>query len=198
MARASLKSTPYECEFEERRQEQYQLLEVIQRTKQLRHEADTYRQRIEWLAEQRQQDRDYFDMLNRLKDETLQVATHDLKSPLSGIVLMTGMLKRLPMRDQQARYIARIESYSTAIRDLIQNILDLAQIETGRSLNKRIIDLNFLIKSVVEEFEDIAAAQQITIIFDSMLHECPAEIDGKRMRQVIANLLSNVIKYTIK
>lgn len=182
--------------YEEKSKEQYQLLEVMHRTRQARHQAEIYKQRSEILKQQRDRDREYFMTLSKMKDEVLQTASHDLKSPLNSIYLTVDLLKRQSLTPRQLNYTERIIRSADQMRTLIVDLLDLAKIATGRALSKEVTQLVELISQVIQAHHDIAERQEVNIILQAPEPSLKLPVDAERLRQVIDNLLSNAIKYS--
>lgn len=146
----------------------------------------------------REQDRQYYDHLSQLKDQFLRTASHDMKNPLSNIMNAILLLERHGhMDDEQGQYFINSIKRSTAqIRNLINDLLDLARIETGLALMVEPVSLNSLLRLCYEDA--LLPAQQAGIHLH--LTPCPGNpqirVDPQRMQQVLQNLLSNAIKYS--
>jgi len=146
--------------------------------------------------ERRASDQEAFERLNRLKDEIINTASHDLKSPLSSLLLNGQMLQRLTKTsDERVQSLTqRIITETLRMRDLIHQLLDKAQLEIGHSLLEETVVLPDFIQQRISDQETLAAHKDIQVIF-----VCPflyVRFDQRRIRQVFDNLLSNAIKYT--
>ncbi len=136
-----------------------------------------------------------------VRDEFVSIASHELKTPLTGLKLQLQMGKRNltaaapPSTEQVAEMLQRCLRQAGALEDLIEDLLDVSRIQTGR------FELQFSDVSVAALVEDVAArfAPQLTashtpleLQLDRSLR---AKWDQRRIGQVLANLLSNAIKY---
>jgi signal transduction histidine kinase len=133
---------------------------------------------------------------NRAKDEFLAVLSHELRSPLTGIMgwaalLNKGMLD--PSLTQQA--LESIGRLAKTQSHLIEDILDVSRIVAGKvSLNKKKINLKTVISSALEAVRPTAELKRITI--DSDVAGVMVKGDKDRLQQVIWNILMNAIKFT--
>ncbi len=134
-----------------------------------------------------------------LKEKFISNVSHELRNPLSVITLLSGNLDFLydGLNDDKRREIIReIRTQSRALRELIQDVLEISQLDSG-SIKKaqKIIDLGKLLSDELEKQRPLAERkQQILQIFG----QSSAFIKGNetQLRQIIRNLLSNAIKYT--
>jgi two-component system phosphate regulon sensor histidine kinase PhoR len=135
--------------------------------------------------------------LDRLKSEFVATVSHDLRSPLTTILGYVDLIERAgPVTDQQKTFIRRIQNSVGSITTLISDLLDLGKIESGIDSQKEPVQLNELAQSALESVRDRAEAKQIRL--DVSLDDSIPSLNGNpvRLRQMIANLLDNAIKYT--
>jgi signal transduction histidine kinase len=154
-------------------------------------------QQIE-IEQRRQHDRQYYKMLTQMRDDFLQTATHDLKTPLTVISLTVGMLRRHGRVDDAdgEEMLNNIDQGVDEMRDLIGNLLDLAKLETGNALNIQEVELAGLLRHLHSDFALIASEKLITLELEEMPYSVIAWLDPARIRQAVSNLISNAIKYT--
>jgi len=134
---------------------------------------------------------------NRLKDEFLATLSHELRTPLSSIlgwslILKTGQLGK----DQLERAIETIERNARAQSQLIEDILDVSRIISGKlRLKIDTVDLSAVINTAIEAVQPAAQAKAIRL---RRFLESGVMISGDedRLLQIIWNLLSNAIKFT--
>ncbi len=168
-------------------------LEALYKTRQAQSEADAQRRL-------REEDRRYYKQLSQMKDEILNVASHDLKSPLVGIKLTVDSLRRHG-RLEDTRGQQLLSDIDTTIRqmgNLIVNVLDLAKLETGRALDTELCDFGAFLESLFADMERAASQKRIHL---RLQHSHPLPLvmlpfDPDRLSQVLQNLISNAIKYT--
>lgn len=147
----------------------------------------------------------YLKLQDAIKDRDtfLSIASHELKTPLTSLTLQSqmrrrqlakGNMKAFDEKNLMTMFDSDIKQL-TSLNRLIDDMLDISRIRTGRlELNKEIFDLCKLAHDVVERFRPQLEEACEKVIFDS----CEAafiEADPYRLEQVIANLLTNAMKY---
>lgn len=176
--------------FDEESDQRLKTLEVMHRTQQAQAEADSQRQF-------REVDRDHFERITRIKDDIIQGVSHDLKSPLSSMDVLLTFLTRQVNGDQKSlEYIERLRHSMFNMRSLITDVLDLAQIETGYTLEQRPVAAGAFVREIVQQYKPEALSKNISLTFDAARSEAMAWFDSSQIRRVITNLISNAIKYT--
>ncbi len=135
--------------------------------------------------------------LNELKDQHLGIAAHDLRNPLSSIRGMSQMLVEMELdQNTQTSFLQSIYRVSEQMLILVDNLLDVAVIESGR-FELKITEENIsgLVGERIELMAKNAERKEIKLIAD--LQEVTDSLfDADRMRQVVDNLLSNAIKFS--
>lgn len=164
------------------------------------HQTQAAQEETARLRQLREQDRHYFETLNQMKDELMSTASHDLKSPLASIMTVVYLIKKHGQIDDTygKNLLERIENSAKQMRDLITNLLDLARIETGKSLILVEQDLVGFAREIADEFELSAKNQGIQFTFQSPLELAVLPFDALMLRRVFTNLLSNALKFTEK
>lgn len=134
---------------------------------------------------------------NRAKSEFLSRMSHELRTPLNAILGFTQLLEMDLPTPSQAESISHISRAGQHLLSLINEVLDIARIETGRlALSHEPIDLAEFLIGVVELIRPLAARDRIEIVIDPSCdksHQVFADL--QRLRQVLLNLLSNAVKY---
>lgn len=153
------------------------------------------RQEIERL---REQDRVRYETLSQYKDYLLNTASHDLKNPLSSIIMSVALLRRyLVIGDERANEkIDDIEHAAIYMRDLICNLLDLARLEMGVALVKDKVSLSQLLTTSMKYMESLATEKRIALQLQQPDHDVGVPCDAFQINQVLQNLMSNALKYT--
>jgi signal transduction histidine kinase len=133
----------------------------------------------------------------RLKDEFLATVSHELRTPLSAILGWSNMLRTCRF-DQPAvdRALETIERNARAQAQLVEDILDVSRIITGRlRLELRAVEPTALIEAAVESVRPAAEAKSIRVnlLLD---YVGPLLCDPARLQQVMWNLLANAVKFT--
>ncbi|WP_166482475.1 PAS domain S-box protein [Scytonema sp. UIC 10036] len=136
----------------------------------------------------------------RLKDEFLANMSHELRTPLNAILGMSeGLQEEVfgQLNDRQKHAIATIERSGKHLLELINDILDLSKIESGKlELQTAPVAVNYLCKSSVAFVRQQAIKKnlQLTVEVPNDLPEIV--VDERRIRQVLINLLNNAVKFT--
>lgn len=133
----------------------------------------------------------------RLKDDYLSFASHELKTPITTVKAYAQILeKRLSLGadDKNKHFVSRIIRQADKMNSLVADFLDLGKIEDdGIPLNKTRFDLNLLIKNISEDFQYGTDKHTITRKGSINMHVLA---DKNRLGQVVINLLTNAIKYS--
>ena len=134
--------------------------------------------------------------LNNEKNEFLGIAAHDLKNPLTTIILGAEMIQGTNTPPHHKSAVQAIIQAGTRMRDLIANLLDANAIEEGRfTSNLEPCDLNALLKECVEHNAAAATRKEITLLVLSS-DEAWALTDRNATLQILDNFISNAIKYS--
>jgi signal transduction histidine kinase len=136
---------------------------------------------------------------SRAKDEFLATVSHELRTPLSAILGWATLLKDRVVDSTMTKPIEVIHRNAHAQVKLIDDILDVSRIITGKfRLDPKPTDLVSLARDAVEVVRPSADAKRLTIEFVRASEEeyCLLVADPERLQQVIWNLLSNAVKFT--
>lgn len=135
---------------------------------------------------------------NQAKSDFLATITHELRTPLSGVIAMTELLADTELDEDQQKFVNCCCSSGNALLALINNVLDVSKIEKGRlELSYHAFDLSAMLEDVVQTMHARAANQAITLTcrWDST-QKLIVEGDSHRLCQVLLNLIGNAIKFT--
>ncbi len=137
--------------------------------------------------------------LHELKDSFLGMAAHDLRTPMTVIKLAVELMldDNLALSTEERQtFLKSVQRQSTHILALLNDLLDVTQIESGRlSLNRQPLDLADFLKDATAWHRKLAASKGTQII----LEEVPTghtHADTMRLRQAVDNLISNAVKYS--
>jgi signal transduction histidine kinase len=136
---------------------------------------------------------------SRAKSEFLASMSHELRTPLNAVLGYAQLLTRGGgLSPRQARGLDVIHQSGQHLLALINDILDLARIEAGRTeLNPQPVNLSSCLQTVVNLMQVKASEKQLAFVFDAGAGLPHAVlVDERRLRQVLLNLLGNAIKFT--
>jgi PAS domain S-box-containing protein len=177
--------------------QQADLFEQLQQELQERQEAqDQLTERNEQLAVFN----DELARATRLKDEFLANMSHELRTPLNAILGLTeGLADHVfgSVNDRQIKALATIERSGSHLLELINDILDVAKIESGQlQLDCTVTSINNLCSSSLAFIKQQALQKQICLETKISPDLPNLLVDERRVRQVLINLLSNAVKFT--
>lgn len=138
-----------------------------------------------------------FKELDKMKSEFVATVSHDLRAPLTFIRGYVSMLPMVgPLTEKQQEYVEKILNGIEQISRLVEDLLNLGRIEAGVGLEKKPCHLGALVVEAVDRMRAQAAAKGLTLRLEASE---PAPVilgDATLLRQAIANLVDNAIKYT--
>ena len=136
---------------------------------------------------------------NKAKNVFLGNMSHDIRTPMNGIMGMTQIaLSHLDDKERVEDCLHKIDESSKHLLELINEVLDMSRIESGRvQLHLEPVCLDDLLTSVVQvcKASYIHANHTLSLDYDCLNKEC-VNADAVRLRQIFTNVLSNAMKYT--
>lgn len=150
------------------------------------------------LIEELQAARDRADAANAAKSSFLGVISHELRTPMNGVLGAAQLLSATRLEGAQREYLAIIRNSGDNLLSLLNDILDMTKIEAGRmSFESVDVNLEDLHRRIVGPFEAQAEAKGLEFITE-FEGDIPAVVRGDPLRvcQVVQNLLSNAVKFT--
>lgn len=157
-------------------------------------------QERELLLNREQRARKQAESANRLKDDFLATVSHELRTPLSHMYGWVKLLRNNSLSAAETeRALETIERNMNAQKSLIEDLLDVSRIITGKMrLDVRAFPLPAVVESAIESIRPAAEAKgvRLQVIVDPRSHTISG--DPERLQQIVWNLLSNAIKFTSK
>ena len=135
----------------------------------------------------------------RRRDEVLAAVAHDLKTPLSTVLMAAAMLEDMQLAPaQHQHFLDMIRRSAGQIHKLIDDLVDVSRIEAGGLLlDEAVQSLGGILETVWETFEPQARQAGLRLDCDcARAHEYYVRVDRDRMLQVFGNLVSNALKFT--
>jgi PAS domain S-box-containing protein len=142
------------------------------------------------------------ELANRRKSEFLGMMSHELRTPLNAIIGFSDMtLKGLagPLTEKQTTYLKNVNSSGRHLLDIVNDLLDVSQVETGQlAIYPVQFELKLLLETIQTMMQEIAAKSHVKLVFkiDPSLNTVTA--DPARFKQILINLLNNAIKFNRK
>ncbi|MEO7590335.1 MAG: ATP-binding protein, partial [Byssovorax sp.] len=144
-----------------------------------------------------QQAKDDAERANRAKDQFLAILSHELRTPLGVMLLHSQLLCQDGMDPKVKRAGAAIERATNTQTQLIDDLLDVSRIVTGKLLiDIQVVDLCAVVRAALEAVSPMAERKAMRM--DVALDESMGRVSGDpaRLQQVVSNLLTNAIKFT--
>eukprot|EP01016_Furgasonia_blochmanni_P007913 TRINITY_DN13174_c0_g1_i1.p1 TRINITY_DN13174_c0_g1~~TRINITY_DN13174_c0_g1_i1.p1 ORF type:complete len:637 (-),score=101.53 TRINITY_DN13174_c0_g1_i1:162-2072(-) len=134
------------------------------------------------------------------KDKLLASISHNLKTPLNGILGMQQMaLNEIRGQTHVADYLHKAETSVHLLKYMINDILDLSKVnEGGLKANSTRVEISKIIKDMKAFFEHQAESKRLKLIFDEKFSCKKIRTDVDRLKQILINLMSNAFKFTFK
>ncbi len=139
----------------------------------------------------------HFKTLERVKNEFISTASHDLKNPIMAIAGFSQLIPKMgPLDQKQLEFVERIQAAAGHMQELVQNLLDLAKMDMGVEFKTENVDLNAVVAEIADEFQLQAEAKGQTLCLKKAKGQPEVQGDALQLRQALRNLVGNAIKYT--
>jgi PAS domain S-box-containing protein len=150
------------------------------------------------LLERESRARQQAEEASRLKEEFLATVSHELRTPLNAVVGWSRLLRSGQLdEDGFAHAVEVIERNAAAQRQIIEDLLDVSRIITGKlRINTQPVDLLLIIHAAIDAVRPAAEAKEIRISTHIDAPDAIVRADSERLQQVLWNLLANAVKFT--
>lgn len=149
-------------------------------------------------AREREEARRRAEEASQAKSRLLATVTHEIRTPLSGILGMSHLLAQTELSAEQRNYLADMQQSGHALVQLVEDLIDFSSLSAGRfQLHPSRQDLRLVIENVVEMLSHRAHEKGIEIGATVAL-DVPGQMvfDAARLRQVLFNVIGNAVKFT--
>lgn len=153
-------------------------------------EVEEARKQLEILKERAEES-------NLLKSAFLANMSHEIRTPLNAIVGFSSILAQMCDSDEAREYAHIIETNNDLLLQLINDILDLSKIESGKlEFVESEMDVNMALTEILETTRFRLKNDMVDLLFDESIPGCCIWVDRQRIAQVLINFLTNAIKFT--
>jgi PAS domain S-box-containing protein len=135
---------------------------------------------------------------DRAKSEFLAIVSHEIRTPINGVIGFAQILADSPLSPEQREQVAIIKSSGQALEKLISDILDLSKIEAGKiEIESAPFGMHKSVEDVIAFFQPRARSAALTLTAN-IDPDVPAIVnsDEARLRQILTNLIGNALKFT--
>lgn len=168
---------------------------------QLRAELEETNQGVLALYAELDQQAEQLKEVSELKSRFLSYMSHEFRTPLGSILSMTRLLEDGmdgPLNDEQLKQVRFISAGAVELRDMVDDLLDLAKIEAGRiSISPGWFDLMDLFSALRGTFRPLVeGAGSVDLVFEDPPPLPMLYTDDKKLAQILRNFISNALKFT--
>jgi signal transduction histidine kinase/CheY-like chemotaxis protein len=170
------------------------------RSRQIRAHNAELESRVRTRTEELAQARDEAEAAVRAKADFLAAMSHEIRTPMNGVIGMVEVLKRTPLNAEQQKMLSVVSQSGEALIGILNDILDFSKIEAGALTLE---NAPFKPHDLASQCHDLFSAQAADRGLDFQVHVAPdiplwVMGDPNRLRQILLNLLSNALKFTLQ
>jgi signal transduction histidine kinase len=139
-------------------------------------------------------------LLDSLKDEFVASVSHELRTPLTSIYGFAETLLRQDVlfgEEERRTFLSYIASESERLTRIVDQLLNVARLDTGDlQVNLAPTDVRTVVSDIVHSAEQVTSANGHRFVLDLPEEPLDAEADGEKLRQILANLVDNAVKFS--
>ncbi|MCM8533026.1 MAG: ATP-binding protein, partial [Lentisphaeraceae bacterium] len=165
-------------------------------------ELKDHRQHLEKLVEERTEELagalDEVKRSSRIKDEFLSTMSHEMRTPMNGILGLSTLLASDDLTSEQATYVGKIQSSMSHLQGIIENMFEYTLLQSGETLTDfEPTDINELVGEVSASYEKLAKLKGVDYQFN-ISDDVPVSvnIDSHKVKSILCQLLENSVKFT--
>ncbi|MEN5039535.1 ATP-binding protein [Stenotrophomonas sp. TWI1149] len=166
----------------------------------LRAELDETNQGVLALYAELDEQAEQLREVSELKSRFLSYMSHEFRTPLGSILSMTRLLEDGmdgPLTAEQRRQVRFISTSTSELREMVDDLLDLAKIEAGRiTISPAWFDLMDLFSALRGMFRPLVEGNQVDLLFEDPPVMPMLYTDDKKLAQILRNFISNALKFT--
>ncbi|MEM7544844.1 MAG: ATP-binding protein [Pseudomonadota bacterium] len=174
---------------------------VSSKTKLLREaeRAKRRNQELERTREHLEKSRSEAESASRIKNAFLSTLSHELRTPMNGVIGMGELLSHSDLDETQRQFVDVLLASAKSLTGLMDDLLDISMIEAGEMrLNQEDVDLHDMSRTLTEAISVMPVANKVELKLDFDPSAKGSWIgDGKRIRQILSNLMNNAVKFTV-
>ncbi|HSE40884.1 MAG TPA: ATP-binding protein [Acidobacteriota bacterium] len=193
----------------ELKRRQQELLDLVSdRTAELRQEINFRKKTEEELSnslsllmstfDELKMAKEHAEFANLAKNQFLANISHELRTPMNGILGMTQLTLETDLNSEQREYLGMVKESANSLLELLNDILDFTKIEAGKlRLTQHSFPIRSSVEKIVKTFK-VRATQKGLELKCEIASEVPEYVmgDESRLRQILVNLIGNAIKFT--
>jgi len=172
--------------------------DIVQALNQLHIRGSAEVERLKLSGAKLIEKRDQAIQANNAKSLFLANMSHELRTPMNGVIGYASLLLDTHLDNEQREFVRTIQGSAETLLDIVNDILDISRIESGRLvINSIPFDLRLIISDIVELFGKKAEAKGLAVE-TRVASDVPSGLIGDpvRIRQILSNLVMNAIRYT--